>query len=103
MVGVPTIYADQPAGIQAGPYNIKITLGVVDDDDSDYPRPIATVVMPTTHVMRMVEELQALFAHPDFLSDARMALEDDIRNDYSAAKGRPESALKSKAVRRLEK
>lgn len=103
MVGIQSIYADQPAGIQAGPYNVKITLGVIEDDDSDYPRPVATIVMPTTNMMRMVAELQALFENPDFLDEAKKALDDDSRKWFSAKSGRLANAPRATAVRKLIK
>lgn len=83
---VPTFFADQPATIHTGPYTTKITLGSVDDDGSDFPRPVVTIVMPTVNLIRMVEELHELVSSPDFQAESKTMLERDISRYYSLAK-----------------
>lgn len=95
MIGISTVFVDQPAGIQAGPYVTKITLGVVDDDGTEFPRPVLSISMPTVNMMLMVRELRELFEDPAFLEASKKAMDDDARRFFS-----PTAAIVSDDQRR---
>lgn len=61
-----------------GPYVTKFTLGVIDGED-EYPRPVVTIAMPTVNLMRMVEDMQALFIDQEFKKDTMKMLSDDAK------------------------
>lgn len=79
---VPTFFADQPAAFQTGPYTTKITLGSIDDDGTDFPRPVITIVMPTINFIRMVEEFNELITSEHFKNDSKRILNNDINHYY---------------------
>lgn len=94
-VATLNIFADQPAAIQVGPYVTKFTLGVIEDDDQDFPRPVVTIAMPTINLMRMVADMQALFTDPEFKRDsAKMLAEDSKKFFDSRSKIAPRPPLK---------
>ena len=63
---VPTYFADQPAGLMVGPFVTKITFGVQDDDESDYPRPVVTIAIPTVALSELVSDLRFVFDDESF-------------------------------------
>lgn len=100
------VFADQPAAIEVGPYVSKFTLGVVDDGNGEYPRPVVTIAMPTINLMRMVQDLQELFTNSEFKEDSAQRLSQDIKTYFSApgvAKSRSIKRLKSTISSKLEK
>ena len=85
------IFADQPAAIQVGPYVTKFTLGVIEDDDGDFPRPVVTIAMPTINLMRMVADMQTLFTDPEFKRDSAKMLAEDSKKFFDS---RPKMAAR---------
>jgi len=53
----PIVFADQPAELLIGPFTSKLTLGVVEDDGTDVPRPVVTLVMPTPMLFHMARDI----------------------------------------------
>lgn len=80
------IFADQPAAIQVGPYVTKFTLGVIDEDDSEFPRPVVTIAMPTVNLMRMVKDLNLIFTDSDFKKESAESLIADIKEYFATPK-----------------
>lgn len=66
-----------------GPYTTKITLGLIDEEGDEYPRPVVTIAMPTLNLMRMVEDLHDLFKDPEYQKDTAAMLASDIKQYYS--------------------
>jgi hypothetical protein len=100
------VFADQPSAIQVGPYVSKFTLGVVDDGDGEYPRPVVTIAMPTINLMRMVQDLQELFTNSEFREDSAKMLSQDLKTYFTvpgASKNRPMKSLKSTTTSKIEK
>ena len=71
----PIFYADQPAEMMMGPITSKLTLGVVEADDSEFPRPVVTVVMPSTALLHLARDIVAQFEEPKFKQHAMRGLE----------------------------
>jgi hypothetical protein len=63
---VPTYFADQPAGLAVGPFVSKLTFGVEDGDDSDYPRPVVTIAIPTVALVALLDDLNVIVDGADF-------------------------------------
>lgn len=89
--------------MQVGPYVSKFTLGVSDDDGSDYPRPVVTIAMPTVNLIRMIEDLQELFADPEFKKESMNLLAMDARRYFGARKPASPDALRPAGKKRLAK
>lgn len=53
----PVVFADQPAELLIGPFTSKLTLGVVEQDGNDVPRPVVTLVMPTPMLFHMARDI----------------------------------------------
>lgn len=66
-----------------GPYVTKFTLGVIDEDDSDYPTPVVTIAMPTVNLMRMVQDMQGMFLDPGFKADCVKMIALDAKRYFS--------------------
>ncbi len=67
---VPTFYADQPCGLAFSPQVTKLSFGMNDEDDgSDFPRPVVTVVMPTDAVLTLVRDLIDVLGSDAFKED----------------------------------
>jgi|LauGreDrversion2_3_1035106.scaffolds.fasta_scaffold156138_1 hypothetical protein len=96
------IFADQPSAIQIGPYVTKFTLGVIEEDDDEYPRPVVTVAMPTVNLIRMVTDLHAIFSDPAFKKESAASLTSDIKKHFSTP-GHTNAALGPQPLRRLSK
>lgn len=95
------IFADQPSAIQVGPYVTKFTLGVIEEDDSEFPRPVVTVAMPTVNLMRMVHDLQMIFSDPDFKKESAKSLTSDVKQ-YFSTPGLSKAELSLKRISKAE-
>jgi len=96
------IFADQPSAIQVGPYVTKFTLGVIEEDDDEYPRPVVTVAMPTVNLIRMVNDLHEIFSNPNFKQESAKSLTSDIKKHFSTP-GLTKTALGAQPLKRLPK
>ncbi|MDP3337253.1 MAG: hypothetical protein Q8S51_10760 [Rhodoferax sp.] len=96
------IFADQPSAIQVGPYVTKFTLGVIEEDDSEFPRPVVTVAMPTVNLIRMVNDLQVIFSDPEFKKDSAKSLTSDVKK-YFSSPGLSKTELSQQLVKRIPK
>lgn len=96
------IFADQPSAIQVGPYVTKFTLGVIEEDDNEFPRPVVTVAMPTVNLIRMVKDLDAIFSDPDFKQESAKSLTSDIKKHFSTP-GLTKTAPSPQPLKRLSK
>ncbi|WP_411851594.1 hypothetical protein ACLB90_03210 [Stenotrophomonas sp. LGBM10] len=66
----PIFYADQPAGMAFSPQVTRLTFGIEDDDESsDFPRPVVSVVMPTDAVITMVRDIMEVLENDRFKDD----------------------------------
>ncbi|MBD3825627.1 hypothetical protein [Stenotrophomonas sp.] len=66
----PIFYADQPAGMAFSPQVTRLTFGIEDDDESsDFPRPVVSVVMPTDAVISMVRDIMEVLENDKFKED----------------------------------
>lgn len=63
---VPMYYADQPAALMLGPSVSRLTFGVEELDDGEFPRPVVTIAMPTSSLMQLVHDLKKSFDDPAF-------------------------------------
>jgi len=63
---VPMYYADQPAALMLGPFVSKLTFGVEELDDGEFPRPVVTIAMPTSSLVQLVHDLKKSFDDPAF-------------------------------------
>lgn len=95
---VDTIFVDQPCSFQSGPYVTKITLGLDDNDGTDFPRPVVTIAMPTVNVIRMVEDLQKVLQSHDFKLHNLKTIQDDLKNHY----GDSSTVTPLKKIRRVK-
>jgi hypothetical protein len=80
------IFADQPAAIQVGPYVTKITLGVIDEEDDEFPRPVVTIAMPTVNLIRMIKDLNLIFSDSNFKKESAESLTADIKEYFAIPK-----------------
>lgn len=101
-VAPQNIFADQPSAMQVGPYVTKFTLGVIDEDDSEFPRPVITVAMPTVNLMRMVHDLQLIFSDPEFKKDSAKSLTSDVKK-YFTTPGLSKIEPSKRVVKRISK
>lgn len=66
----PMFYADQPAALLLGPHVSRITFGVEEEDDGDFPRPVVTIAMPTASLLEFANDLKAALDSPGFKKHA---------------------------------
>lgn len=95
---VVNMFIDQPCSFQAGPYVTKLTLGVDDNDGQDFPRPTITIAMPTVNLIRMVEDLQKVFADPNFKLHNLNTINEDLKTFYGID-GAPPSSPKPRKLK----
>lgn len=69
--------------MQLGPYTSKLTFGVIEDDDTEFPRPVVTIAMPTINLMRMVKELGEMLDDKDFRASCEQLLLADVKKHFS--------------------
>jgi len=62
----PIFFADQPAALMLGPYVSRISFGVEEIDDGDFPRPVVTVAMPTVALLQFVNDVKRALDSADF-------------------------------------
>jgi hypothetical protein len=88
----PIYFADQPAALAVGPHVCRITFGVELENGSEYPHPVVTVALPTTALIRLVNDLKKTFDSPSFKKSAISSLEKAARQ----ISGADEPAAKNK-------
>jgi hypothetical protein len=71
---VPMFYADQPAALMLGPLVSRLTFGVEETDDGDYPRPVVTIALPTRALMQLVNDLNTEFESSSFRKHSAASL-----------------------------
>ena len=76
---VPMYYADQPAGLMVGAHVSRLTFGVQEDDDSNYPRPVVTVAIPTNVLIELVSDLRIILSDDSFKKNTAQQLEGSIK------------------------
>lgn len=103
MTGTPIYYVDQPASIALGPHICRMTFGVEEDDDSDFPRPIVTIAMPTTSLLMMVNDLVHTLNSQEFKKDAALKLAESVKKLSAGITASPSSELVKKQKSRRPK
>jgi hypothetical protein len=85
---VATFYVDQPAAVAYGVHVSKLTFGVSDNDESEFPRPIVTIVIPTTYLLRFVRDISERLEDPEFQENMKTALREAL-DDFEALHEKP--------------
>lgn len=80
-----TYFVDQPSSYQTGPYVTKLTFGVIDDDGSDFPRPVLTLAIPTVNLIRMVKDLQEVIKDSEFKEHNLATIKEDLKIYYEVS------------------
>jgi hypothetical protein len=62
----PIFYADQPAALALGPHVSRMSFGVEEEEDGEFPRPVVTIAMPTAALLEFVNDLKAAFDSAEF-------------------------------------
>lgn len=62
----PIFFADQPAALMLGAHVSRITFGIEEPDDHDFPRPVVTIAMPTTALLQFVNDVKDALSAPNF-------------------------------------
>jgi len=71
----PVFFADQPAALMLGPHVSRITFGVEELDDGEFPRPVVTVAMPTVALLQFVNDLKRALDSANFKKQTVAQLE----------------------------
>ena len=83
MTHVPMYFAEQAAELLLGPFVSRLTFGVTEENEGDFPRPVVTIAIPTIALMQLVEDLKNSFDSPSFKHnsvEAHLALAKRIEN-----------------------
>ncbi len=70
----PVFFADQPAALMLGPHVCRITFGVEEMDDGEFPRPVVTVAMPTMALLQFVNDVKQALDSASFKKQTIAAL-----------------------------
>ncbi len=98
---VPVYYADQAAGLLLGHHVSKLTFGVESEDsDSEYPRPVVTVVIPTETLIDLVSDLKLLLDSDKFKKDMGVRLERSMLKVSNGVKSSPSDYVKELLLER---
>lgn len=54
----PVFFADQPAALMLGTHVSRISFGIEEMDDGEFPRPVVTVALPTTALLQFVNDVK---------------------------------------------
>lgn len=88
---VPMYFADQPAALMLGAAVSRITFGVTENDDEDFPRPVVTIAIPTIALMQLVHDLKKSFDSPSFRKHSVESLKHAVEIMASGGKATPEN------------
>lgn len=98
---VPIYFADQPAALMLGALVSRITFGVTEDDDGDFPRPVVTIAIPTVALIQLVHDLKKSFDNPKFRKQSAESLLEAVKIIASGGKPTPaEEIIVSETPRR---
>lgn len=84
---VPMYFADQPSSLMLGAAVSKLTFGVSEEDDGDFPRPVVTIAIPTSALIQLVHDLKKTFDSPKFRKETSELLLEGAK--VIAAGGKP--------------
>ncbi|WP_157522586.1 hypothetical protein [Mitsuaria sp. 7] len=90
----PLFYADQPAEMMLGPFTTRITFGVAENDDSDFPRPVVTLAMPTEALRSLAEDILKQIDAPSFKKQRAQTLLRLAESLLDGGSGKSPPALK---------
>lgn len=90
---VPMYFSDQPASLTIGALVSRITFGVAEDDDSEFPRPVVTVAMPTVDLMKLMHDLKKTFDDPKFKKYTLAGLKKAAEYFASEGEGTPDNQM----------
>ncbi|MFA7292340.1 MAG: hypothetical protein WC023_08830 [Rhodocyclaceae bacterium] len=82
----PLFFADQPAALMLGPQISRISFGVEDMDDGQYPRPVVEIAIPTLALLQFVNDVKDALNSTEFKQQAVQILGTAAK---SIATGRP--------------
>ena len=71
-------YVDQVASIAYGVHVSKITFGISDGSEDDYPSPVVSIVMPTSNLRRFAVDIAKRLGDADFKEKMREALQEAL-------------------------
>ena len=71
----PVFFADQPAALMLGPHVSRISFGVEEMGDGEFPRPVVTVAMPTLALLQFVNDVKRAFDSANFKKQTVAQLE----------------------------
>lgn len=73
-----SFYADQVASIAYGVHVSKITFGIGDGSEDEYPSPVVSIVMPTTNLRRFAVDIAKRLGDADFKDKMKEALQEAL-------------------------
>lgn len=90
---VPMYFADQPAELMIGTLVSRLTFGVTEDDDGDFPRPVVTIAIPTIALIQLVHDLKKSFDNPKFRRESAESLLEAAKTLASGGKPTPSEEM----------
>ena len=73
-----SFYVDQVASITYGVHVSKITFGIGDGGEDEYPTPIVSIVMPTSNLRRFAVDIAKRLGDADFKEKMKEALREAL-------------------------
>lgn len=86
-------FADQPAELMIGTLVSRLTFGVTEDDDGDFPRPVVTIAIPTIALIQLVHDLKKSFDNPKFRRESAESLLEAAKTLASGGKPTPSEEM----------
>lgn len=71
---LPSFYVDQVAAITYGIHVSKITFGISDSGEDEYPSPVVCIVIPTSNLRRFAVDIAKRLGEADFKEKMKEAL-----------------------------
>lgn len=71
-------YVDQVASIAYGVHVSKITFGISDGSENEYPAPVVSIVMPTSNLRRFAVDIAKRLGDADFKEKMKEALREAL-------------------------
>jgi len=71
-------YVDQVASIAYGVHVSKITFGISDGSEDEYPSPVVSIVMPTSNLRRFAIDISKRLGDQDFREKMKEALREAL-------------------------
>lgn len=96
----PLFFADQPAALMLGPHVSRITFGVEEMDDGEFPRPVVEIAIPTVALLQFVNDVKEALSSSDFKKQTVGLLEKSAKTIVAGRAVKDDQFEKVKSARK---